>query len=99
MDATMRFVIHCLDKPGALPIRLANYDAHKAYLAEGRIATVISGPLVATDGETMIGSLFVVDAASHAEVEDFNRNDPFAKAGVWESVSINAFVMRVDNRG
>ena len=53
----MRFVVHCLDKPGALPLRLANYEAHKSYLATGSVATVVSGPLLADDGETMIGSM------------------------------------------
>ena len=94
----MRFVVHCVDKPGALPIRKANYDAHKAYLASGKVKTVISGPLVEEDGETMIGSLFIFDAPTRQEVVDFNRNDPFFKAGVWRSIEIHAFAMRVDNR-
>lgn len=94
----MRYVVHCLDKPDALPVRLANYEAHKAYLATASVATVISGPLVADDGETMIGSMFIFDAASKAEVEAFNRADPFSKAGVWATVSIHPFLMRVDNR-
>ena len=28
----MLFIIHARDKAGALPTRLANYDAHKAFL-------------------------------------------------------------------
>jgi uncharacterized protein YciI len=28
----MHFIIHCLDKAGAVQERLANYEAHKAYL-------------------------------------------------------------------
>ena len=38
------------------------------------------------------------EADSLAEVEDFNRNDPFAKVGLWKSVSIRPFSKRVDNR-
>ena len=94
----MRFVVHCLDKPGALPTRLANYEQHKAHLASGKIATVISGPLVAEDGETMVGSLFVFEADQKEQVIAFNEADPFAKAGVWDTVSIHTFLMRVDNR-
>ncbi len=94
----MLYAIHCLDKPGALALRLANYDAHKAYLGAAPLKTLVSGPLVAADGETMIGSLLIVEAASRTDVEAFNRNDPFAKAGVWERVSIEAFLKRVDNR-
>ncbi|RRH93993.1 YciI family protein [Mesorhizobium tamadayense] len=94
----MLFVVHCLDRADALPRRLANYDAHKAYLASGSIATVISGPLVAEDGVTMIGSLFVFSANTIEEVKAFNAADPFASANVWQNVNIHPFLMRVDNR-
>lgn len=94
----MHYVIHALDKPGALPTRLANYDAHKAYLASARIKTLISGPLVADDGETMIGSCFLVEADGKDEVLAFHNADPFKAAGVWDVVSITPFLKRVDNR-
>jgi len=94
----MHYVIHCLDHEGAVEKRLENYDAHKAYLASSPVKTVISGPLLADDEETMIGSCFVLEAESLAEVEDFNRQDPFAKIGLWKSVSIRPFSKRVDNR-
>lgn len=94
----MLFVIHALDKPGALPTRLAHYDAHKDYLAEmeGRgIRTVMSGPLVEDDGQTMKGSMFVLEAADRAAVETFHRNDPFYKAGIWSGATITAYIKRV----
>ncbi len=94
----MHFVIHALDKADALPIRLANYEAHKAYLAQAKVKTVISGPLVADDGETMIGSCFLIEADTKDEVLAFHNNDPFKAAGVWEHVHINPFLKRVDNR-
>jgi uncharacterized protein YciI len=94
----MHYVIHCLDYPDAVEKRLAHYEAHKAYLASASMKTVISGPLLADDEETMIGSCFVVEAGSLAEVEAFNRNDPFAKADLWKTVSIRPFNKRVDNR-
>lgn len=94
----MHYVIHCLDHDGAVEKRLAHYDAHRAYLASAPIKTVISGPLLADDEATMIGSCFVVEAGSLAEVEAFNRNDPFAKADLWKTISIRPFNKRVDNR-
>lgn len=93
----MLFAIHALDRAGALSTRLAHYDAHKAFLSDTSrfgITIVMSGPLVSDDGETMIGSLFLVDAPSRTEVEVFNRADPFAAAGIWERVSITGFVRR-----
>jgi len=94
----MHYVIHCLDHPGAVEERLAHYEAHKAYLAAAKIKTVISGPLLANDEQTMIGSCFVVEAGNLAEVEAFNRNDPFNAIGLWQTISIRPFNKRVDNR-
>ncbi|MGY3617146.1 uncharacterized protein YciI [Bradyrhizobium sp. USDA 10063] len=96
-ETGMLFVIHALDRADALPTRLANYDAHKAYLADTSrfgVKIVMSGPLVADDGQTMIGSLFLVEAPSRAEVDAFNRADPFAAAGIWERVSVTGFIRR-----
>lgn len=93
----MLFVIHALDKPGALDARLANYEAHKAFLSETsrlNVKIVMSGPLVADDGATMLGSLFVVEAPDRATVERFNAADPFHSAGIWDRISITGFIRR-----
>jgi uncharacterized protein YciI len=93
----MLFVIHAEDKPGALATRLANYDAHKAFLSDTSpqgVRIVMSGPLVADDETTMIGSLFIVEASDRATVERFNRTDPFSVAGIWGNVTISGFLRR-----
>ncbi|MCZ0737702.1 YciI family protein [Phreatobacter sp. AB_2022a] len=95
----MLFTIHALDRPGALPTRLAHYDAHKAFLADTTrfgLAIVMSGPLVEDDGVTAKGSFFLVEAPDRAAVETFHRADPFHAAGIWqpESVRITAFLRR-----
>jgi uncharacterized protein YciI len=94
----MHYVIHCLDYDGAVEKRLANYENHKAYLGSAPVKTIISGPLLADDEQTMIGSCFVIEADTLAEVEAFNDNDPFKKVGLWKTVSIRPFSKRVDNR-
>ena len=93
----MRFAIHAIDRPGAFETRLANCDAHKAFLADTGphgVRIVMSGPLVADDGTSMIGSLFLVEAPDRPAVEAFNRADPFHAAGIWERVTITGFVRR-----
>jgi uncharacterized protein YciI len=93
----MLFAIHALDRTDALPTRIANYDAHKTFLSDTSrfgVKIVMSGPLVADDGATMIGSLFLIEAPGRAEVEAFNRADPFAAAGIWEKVTITGFLRR-----
>ncbi|MEA2760382.1 MAG: uncharacterized protein QOH65_2995 [Methylobacteriaceae bacterium] len=93
----MFFVLHAFDKAGALETRLAHYDAHKAFLAETSmhgVSMVMSGPLVADDGKTMIGSLMILEAPDRATLEAFNRADPFYAARIWEKIDITAFVKR-----
>jgi uncharacterized protein YciI len=93
----MLFVIHALDGEGALPQRLAHYDAHKAFLSDTTafgVRIVMSGPLTTGDGETMIGSLFVVEAPDRASVERFNAADPFNAAQIWQRVTITGFIRR-----
>ncbi|MHC4048372.1 YciI family protein [Bradyrhizobium sp. 25ACV] len=93
----MLFAIHAVDRTGALPTRLANYDAHKTFLSDTSrfgVKIVMSGPLVSDDGQTMIGSLFLIEAPGRGDVEAFNRADPFAAAGIWEKVTITGFLRR-----
>lgn len=97
----MLFAIHALDRAGALPKRLENYAAHRAFLADTSaygIHIIMSGPLTEDDGETMIGSLFLVEAESRDAVERFNAADPFRAADIWERVTITGFIKRQDNR-
>lgn len=93
----MLFVIHARDRADALPTRLAHYDAHKAFLSDTSphgVTIVMSGPLVADDGKTAVGSLLVVEAPDRATVERFNAADPFHAAGIWETVAITGFLRR-----
>jgi len=97
-DPTVHYIIHCLDRPDALPTRLESYAAHRAFLAAPPVRIVISGPLLGEDNETMIGSCFLIEADSLAAARAFNAADPFAAAGVWERVEIHPFLKRTDNR-
>ena len=40
------------------------------------------------DGETPTGSFLLIDVEDRAAAEDFARNDPFAKAGLFETTEI-----------
>lgn len=94
----MNYIVYCLDHDGMVQKRHENYEAHKAYLATSPVKTLISGPIVAEDNQTMIGSFFLYESDSIEEVRSFNQADPFNKAGIWETVDIRPFLKRVDNR-
>ena len=84
----MQFVIYCLDQPNAAQIRATNRPAHIEYLKGFTKSIVVAGPLLAEDGAGMIGSLLVMDFADRAEAERFSQNDPFRKAGLFQSIAI-----------
>ncbi|MBY0428533.1 MAG: YciI family protein [Alphaproteobacteria bacterium] len=91
----MLFCIHALDAKDALPKRQANYAAHKEHLDKDKdfgIRIVMSGPLVADDMDTRIGSLFIIDAPYRENVEKFHHADPFFTSKVWEKVHITMFI-------
>ena len=73
------------DKPGSVQTRLDNRPAHLTYLQETGVVAQ-AGPLL--DGEAMIGSLIVLDVADMAQAQDWARNDPYALAGLFESVEL-----------
>ncbi|MBM3543024.1 MAG: YciI family protein [Alphaproteobacteria bacterium] len=84
----MLYALICTDKPGSLALRKANRPEHLAYLESLGDVLVFAGPFTETDGETMNGSLIVVDAPSLDEARKIAEGDPFAKAGIFAEVDI-----------
>lgn len=85
----MLFAVTCLDKPGALETRLANRAAHLDYAA--KLPLVVGGPMLTDDGEGMVGSLLVIEAPDRESLEKTLAEDPYAKAGLFQSVTIRPF--------
>lgn len=81
------FVLHCLDKPQSLPLRMANREAHLAYVGGRKAEVKLAGPMLSDDGD-MAGSLLIIEVADKAAAEAFSAGDPYTKAGLWDQVSI-----------
>ena len=82
------FCLICMDRPEGQDLRLANRPAHLAYVQENP-SVLVAGPFLSEDGETMIGSLIVLDVRTRAEAESWAHNDPYAKAGLFDRVEIH----------
>ena len=87
----MLYTFFLLDKPGALATRNEIRPAHKAYLATKAEQMAFAGPLLSDDGQTMIGSLLVIDFPSRQDAQAWLAQEPFTRAGVYASTSIYAF--------
>jgi uncharacterized protein len=90
----MLYVVHALDKTDMLPVRAKHYRAHRVHLDKANdyaVDVVTAGTLLADDGETPVGSVFVVDAEDRAAVDAFTRSDPYHVNGVWGGVDIHRY--------
>lgn len=94
----MLFAIFCIDKPGMAGTRAAAMEAHREYLEAAPFKNVMSGPLVDDDGETIVGSLYLLDAENRGVIDQMMKEDPLCQADIWETVEVRAFNKRVDNR-
>lgn len=74
------------DKAGHLETRKSNRDPHLAYIKETGIVTQ-AGPLLGADAQ-MCGSLVVLDVADMAAAEAWAEQDPYARAGLFETVEL-----------
>jgi uncharacterized protein len=88
----MLFVFMLVDKPGAAELRQQCRPPHKAYLADMQDRIAFAGPLVADDGQTMVGSLLVIDFPDREAAHAWLAQEPFMKAGVFASTAVHAFV-------
>ena len=87
----MFYAILCTDKPDHQQLRADNRPAHLAYLEAHAEQILIAGPLPTEDGSAVTGSLLVLDFPDRAAAEAFAEQDPYAQAGLFESVSIKPF--------
>lgn len=87
----MLFVLYCVDKPDHGHVRAANRPAHLDYIRGHAEQVVIGGPMLSEDGGGMIGSMAVLDVPDRAAAEAFARDDPYALAGLFESVIIRRY--------
>ena len=82
----MRAALICLDKPGALQTRLDNRAAHLAHIQSSGTVEM-AGPFLDAEGR-MTGSLIVLEVPDIAAARAWAEADPYAKAGLFDSVSI-----------
>jgi len=92
----MLYALICTDKPGSLAARKENRPAHLAYLKGLGDALVFAGPFTEPDGQTMNGSLVVVEAASLEAAKEISANDPFLKLGIFSAVDIRPWLCLIN---
>lgn len=85
------FVIHCFDKPGHQQVRLETRNAHLEYARAWEEQMIVGGPLLTPDGQGMVGSMIIMDLPDLQAAYDWCANDPYGKAGLFESVTVRPY--------
>ena len=88
----MIHIFHLIDKPGGGELRLRARPEHKAYLGAVADRIAFAGPLLADDGQAMVGSLLAIDFDSREAAQAWLAAEPFTRAGLYAATSIYPFV-------
>lgn len=85
------YIFHGLDKAGALELRKATRQSHLDWIASLSPRVKIGGPMLADDGATPVGSMLVVEAETLDDARRLFAQDPYDKAGLWQSTSVRPY--------
>jgi len=84
----MLFALICTDKPDSTALRMEVRPRHLAYIQSRMSEVKIAGPFVSEDGQTMKGSMLILDLPDMASARAFADADPYAQAGLFSNVDI-----------
>lgn len=84
----MAYVIQTRDKPDYGHVRAEWRAQHIAYLDRYKDRLLAAGALVDDDASGGHGGVIILDTDDREEAENFVANDPFGRAGLFESVSV-----------
>lgn len=83
------FIFSGQDKKNSLDLRLANREAHVAWLKTLGDKVKLAGPKL-DDANEMVGSVLILDYETLAEVEAVLAQDPYAQVGLFENTELTS---------
>ena len=84
----MEFFCYHRDRPGSRALRDELLEAHWSYMDGYAKEMVARGPTFADDGETVTGSVHIVDLADAGAARAFAFEEPNYQAGVYRDVML-----------
>lgn len=85
----MLYNLHLTDDPSvSKQIRADLLQEHLAYIEAHMHLILVGGALLDEDGSTRVGSAFLLNVKDLAEAERFSQNEPYRRAGLYQSISI-----------
>jgi len=91
-EGRVQFIVQARDAANGASLRADLRQAHRDYLDAHADKVIARGPLKSDDGETVTGSALLLDVADRAEAEALLADEPFNKAGVYESLTVERWI-------
>jgi uncharacterized protein YciI len=82
------WIMYAEDRPGSAALREATKDEHLAYLAAHEHIVMVGGALLEDTTPVRLGSCLIVNLPDRAAAEQWARDEPFNKAGLFQRVSL-----------
>lgn len=93
----MHFVAILEDRDDGLETRLATRPVHLEWMKTVPIR--LAGPFLDAAGGKPVGSLLIIEAESEDEARGILAEDPYAKAGLFKSVTLRPWRLVVGDLG
>jgi uncharacterized protein YciI len=87
----MLTVVRCLYRPGGAEARLPIRDVHIEYMIANRKWLEQGGALMSDDGSAVEGMFLILRHDSRQEVEAFLAREPYTRAGLFATTTIEPF--------
>ncbi|WP_310618634.1 YciI family protein [Flexibacterium corallicola] len=84
----MLYALICTDKAHSVDLRLKHRPSHREFLKGLGERLKAAGPFLADDMTTPSGSLVILEVANRDEALAIASEDPYAQAGLFETVEI-----------
>jgi uncharacterized protein YciI len=94
---TMYVAVICADHPDSVTLRMDTRPDHLAFLKGLGPKLKLGGALTDDAGDSPEGSLVVLEVASIAEARTIMAEDPYAKAGLFQSVTFKPWKWMIGN--
>ncbi len=82
----VEFFCYHRDRPGSMTLREELLEEHWSYMDRYQAQMIARGPTLAGDGDTLTGSVHIVDLPDPAAARAFAFDEPNYQAGVYRDV-------------
>ena len=84
------YIVTCLDKKNSLKKRLKNRELHLEYLKNLKNKLILAGPILNKTNKPK-GSVLILQFKNKVELNNFLKNDPYSKVGLFKTINIEIF--------